>query len=98
VDQPHEARRDRARGSDFGRPVSLDEAKLLAGFPLRFPEGIRSPDQVFLDRGPGGAAVTAVWGGESDLASLILTQWSPARLLFGKLLRLAKLGAIATSP
>lgn len=71
--------------SDFGRPVTLAEATILAGFPLRLPEEIGSPDRVFVDRGAGGAAVTAVWGGESDLASVILTQWSPARLLFRKL-------------
>jgi hypothetical protein len=34
---------------DFGRPVSLEEARRAAKFPVRFPEGVGDPTRTYLD-------------------------------------------------
>ena len=70
---------------DFGHRVSLEQATRAAGFELRLPRGLPSPEAVYLDRAAGVAAVTAVWGASRYAAAVVLTQWHPARLMFRKL-------------
>jgi hypothetical protein len=66
---------------DFGRPVSLDEARRSAGFRVRLPSDVGDPTRVYLDHdGAGGAVVTVAYD-----SRLVLTEWSETELLFYKL-------------
>ena len=73
--------------TDFGRPLALDEARRRAGFLLRLPGSLPQPETVYYDHRTSGTSVTAVYGLASRGASLVFTQWHPARLLFRKLVR-----------
>jgi hypothetical protein len=65
---------------DFGRPVSLDEARRRAGFRLRLPVGVGEPTRAYLDHdGAGRAVVTVAYD-----SRLVLTEWSETELLFYK--------------
>jgi hypothetical protein len=67
-------------GVEFGRPVSLQTAQRLAGFPVRLPTGIGEPSGVYFDRDRGSTVVTLRYG-----ERLVLSEFHTNKVLFFKL-------------
>lgn len=58
---------------ELGQPVTLDEARQAADFPLVVPESLGQPDEVYIHRNVDLPAITLVWRDE-DGAPLSLTE------------------------
>lgn len=58
---PPAQERPLGRGLDLGRPVTLDEARVAAGFPVAVPEELGDPDEVYVQPSGGGGRVSLVW-------------------------------------
>jgi hypothetical protein len=67
---------------DFGRPVTLEEARREARFPVRLPDGVGEPTGVYLDRDGAGQAVVTV----AYEQRLMVTEWRERLPLFYKLI------------
>jgi hypothetical protein len=67
---------------DFGRPVTLEEARRAASFPIRLPDGVGDPTDVYLDRDGAGQAVVTIGYDRR----LMLTEWHETQPLFYKLI------------
>jgi hypothetical protein len=67
-------------GVEFGRPVSLETARRLAGFRVALPKDVGEPSQVFFDHDSTSTVVTLRYG-----ERLILSEWHTRSVLFYKL-------------
>lgn len=65
---------------DFGRPMTLAQAKRRASFDVRLPAELGRPERVYFDRSPGGGTVVTL---RYDRTA-ILTEWQTAAVLFYK--------------
>lgn len=60
---------------DFGEPVTLEEARRRADFPVLLPGRLAEPDAVYHREYPPGGTVTLVWG-PAERPRLALSQWA----------------------
>ncbi|MGH2723602.1 MAG: hypothetical protein ACRDI0_04915 [Actinomycetota bacterium] len=59
---PPAEHRPLGHGLDLGRRVTLEEAAASATFPIRVPEALGPPQEVYVDVTAGPARVSLVWG------------------------------------
>jgi hypothetical protein len=52
---------------DLGRPVSLEEARRVAGFEVVVPAALGEPDEVYLDAHAGDGFVSLLWRARTGL-------------------------------
>lgn len=58
---PPAEERPLGRGLDLGRRVTLDEARVAAGFPVAVPDELGDPDEVYVQPSGDGGRVSLVW-------------------------------------